>query len=157
MKQILAILLLFLLSIHNYGQSVDSTKSDQDSLKWIPPVDCEPCCHKCNLVNPKELEVENGTEKIIYLFYQGFNEKDCCLYTFGEIVYNAVFQPKFSTQIIYLLDHQKIEYSLPSTKLSKELKKFCIAIAKYDKNGIKEIWNPYKNPKYKNIEKINKK
>ena len=126
-------------------------------MKWDPSKDCEPCCHECNLVNPKEVEVENGTEKIIYLYYQGFDEKDCCLYTFEEIVNNAVFKPKFKLQTIYLLDHQWISGSSSSPKLPKELKEFCIAIVKYDKKGMKEIWNPFGNFKYQNLEKINQK
>jgi len=157
MNRLLSILLLFFTLINVYAQNIDSTKANQDTLKWIPPLDCEPCCHQCNIINPKEFEAENGSEKIIYLYYEGFDDKDCCIYTFGEFINNAVFQPKFKTQVVYLLDHQQLIDSFPGSKLSKELKEFCIAIVKYDKNGMKEIWNPYGNSKYKYIEKLKKK
>ena len=59
----------------------------------------------------------------------------------------------FKKQVLYLFDHQLIDFKPNNKSVPKILKPYCIAKVSYDSKGMTEIWNPFNISKYKGFER----
>jgi hypothetical protein len=147
------ILIYLFVSIFIIGLScIGIDKKSKSKFSFNPVICKDTCFGDFSVVGSKRIG------KTLNVYITGFGidlSKDCCRFSYGEIIHNYVPEDT-SLRIIkfHLIDLDSLEIINDTLEYSNETikkKVMCISIDKKDSTGIKTIYDPYDYGIYKKI------